>query len=65
MQDTKVVWIHKEVGNMEKLERIKVGLHMFIVNMRELKLTHKEIEDLVDYSSRELRSLKIDFNQTS
>ena len=60
-----IVWIHKELGEMDKMDRAKIGIEFYAANLKGRSFTNKEVEELIGYFSREMRDIKLNFNQTS
>ena len=64
-QKDNVVWIHKELGELDKMDRAKVGIEFYTRNLKGRRFSNKELDELISYFSREMRDIKINFNQTS
>jgi len=65
-QSMEIYWIHPEIKAMDKLDRAKVSIQFYVGNMRSLNsYTDEELEEIIMHFSREIRGLRVDYDQTS
>jgi len=54
----KIRFIHKELEELDTLDRAKVGIEFFCRNLAPRKFSDKELDSLAKYFSREVNELK-------
>ena len=61
-----MIWIHKDLEELDAMDRSKVGIEFFCRNMRELNgYTSEQMKELANYFSRECTKQRPSYNQTS
>ncbi len=53
-----IVWIHKELSELDKVDRAKVGIEFFVRNLRQRRFSDRELDELSQYFAREVGILK-------
>ena len=56
-----IVWIHRELDELDSLDRAKIGIDYFVRNIKARNnFTNEELDELNSYFSREIKGMHHD-----